>query len=1257
MKKINSLASFLLILCLFSAQRSTATHLDGAEIYYECIGIGEYVVTLELYTDCNSSQSIIPFKQVMGGCNVIGGGSNNYFLPIVDTIDATPICDSYKNTTWCNGGGLYGTQLLIYRDTIQVSEPLCANFRFIFWECCRNDAITNLPNPGNYEQLVYTEFDRTKVLYNSAPEFRGNMMAVAAVGQPFVYDPQVYDADGDSLSISWVPPVLGPFIYSGGAYIYGLPVNSSTPLIIDAQTGITKYTPNSQDYNIITYEILEYRNGVLIGKTYKDIAVYHLVGFGTNNSLPQHSINNTAGATVANDSFTVCSGTTISFDIVLSDSNTTDSLVLREHYLTNVLSGATITSTGTNPKTYTVSWTATNGGIYRPQIILNDFNCPYQISGQLVELYINVLNTNPALAISDQYLCSSSPITISATGNYGSYNWSTGETTNSIDVTTAGVYSLSVSGACGGGVTSVEIFDSPKFSVGNDTLINRGDSIALEAVLGNGLKAHYDFQKDSVIIVPEYSVQVLPLSISGVYPSSISEAVIRRAYFDITGDTMGNLGIYLAPPNGLMMPLSLYRGGQTSNLQNIGFHPDATDPILNYNNSQIPADSNFIPQGDWLTLNGIGTNGDWNLIVNHYTTSGEADTINYFGLNLGAYEFSWSPSVGLSCTDCANPIASPDTTTTYIVMMTGTNGCVSYDTITITVDLPAVEIIPSDTMVCAAGGVFLDVLTSYSSYLWSTGETTQSIAAPVAGTYSVTVTGTTQDSVDSITIYGGYPIAASNDTTIYVGDSAQLMVDTTGAMFVTWYPNGNLTCAMCPDPIAFPNSTTMYIVDVTYGDGCVSVDSVVVTVNARPNAPTDTLHYIMEADSTLFGLCATLPPFMGNPATTNLLCWTGSFLGIPNITNGAECFDYYALASAQATDTLCVEVCDSAGLCDTTVFVISIASCVWAGDTDTNQVVNNFDLLPIGLGMGETGNIRPNADLNFDCEPNLDWAAATPVTQVNYKHSDTDGDGTITALDTQAIVQNWGQFYVRNTRTVSSNLIPKDFYVEYAQTTPSTTIQVPIILGDSLNPVDSTYGVAFTINYNPLYVDTNTVSVLFDNSWLGTINSDMISISKDFYHQGHIDVGLTRIDHLPRDGFGQLGLIQLTIKDDILKSAFRHLNMHISNVRLITDQEVEIPTNNLPTYVLIQLPTGVEELEDNTGIRIFPNPTRSIISVESHEVLEVVQLYNAMGQVVRTYNVAQNTAQLNIEGLPTGTYILMVQNAKGKYNQRVTIIR
>lgn len=56
----------------------------------------------------------------------------------------------------------------------------------------------------------------------------------------------------------------------------------------------------------------------------------------------------------------------------------------------------------------------------------------------------------------------------------------------------------------------------------------------------------------------------------------------------------------------------------------------------------------------------------------------------------GGGTYLWSPGNSLNDSTIANPIASPMVTTDYIVMVTSPSGCISYDTVTVTV-LPKIE--------------------------------------------------------------------------------------------------------------------------------------------------------------------------------------------------------------------------------------------------------------------------------------------------------------------------------------------------------------------------------------------------------------------------------------------------------------------------------------------------------------------------------------------------------------------------------------
>jgi hypothetical protein len=413
---------------------------------------------------------------------------------------------------------------------------------------------------------------------------------------------------------------------------------------------------------------------------------------------------------------------------------------------------------------------------------------------------------------------------------------------------------------------------------------------------------------------------------------------------------------------------------------------------------------------------------------------------------------------------------------------------------------------------------------------------------------------------------------------------------------------------------------------------------------------------IIPPDS-IFEISSTCPNNNGLPITA-ITSPTTTTYGSLSIHANQSSLLYQAGSSYEVQESFWVHFEMNGGLVSDSIWVdVTTTSCVWAGDADTNNIVNNFDLLPLGLGYGETGAIRPNAGVDYDCELALNFANNTPITGINYKHSDTNGDGIVNADDTTAILLNWGQIHLKNNSIAPLTAIP--FYVEPTMALAGQMLQIPIMLGDTAVLADSIYGIAFTINYDETMTDTNSVSVDFNTSWLGTINSDMISVQKDFYYQGKIEVAVVRIDQTNRDGMGQIGTLNLTIKDDILrKSSTQRLDLLISDVRIITNIETERFASTPPTDILVSTITTTTGLTAaTTYVNVFPNPAKTNLNIQSNDEIQSLRLYNLAGQEIQSVQVQNLSTQLNIQHLAQGVYILKVQTTQGIQTQKVQIVR
>lgn len=350
---------------------------------------------------------------------------------------------------------------------------------------------------------------------------------------------------------------------------------------------------------------------------------------------------------------------------------------------------------------------------------------------------------------------------------------------------------------------------------------------------------------------------------------------------------------------------------------------------------------------------------------------------------------------------------------------------------------------------------------------------------------------------------------------------------------------------------------------------------------------------------------------------------------------------------------------DAAGNSVSSIVVIGVDDCVWPGDADNNTIANNFDLLAIGLNYGNNGPARALTSTTWEPYAAQDWAGTPAGGLPNRKHSDCNGDGSIDSLDVSAIRLNYGHSYFRSAQTSLSG--PTPFYVANTVGEAGDSLFAPIILGSATDSLNSAYGVAFTIHYNPHHIDPNSISVDFGNSWLG---NHLISVHKNFDRMGRVEIALSRTDHMPMHGFGTLGRVDFTIKDDVfigrvVQTDTVLTSFSISDVRLITPYNTEIGTTPQTGTITISRPTVVSPINKNLNIRLFPNPTNGELYILSKAVaIQHIRLFTATGQLVQS--IEQNNAyqtSLSTEQLAVGVYFISIQTDKGVYKQKIQVTR
>ncbi len=209
---------------------------------------------------------------------------------------------------------------------------------------------------------------------------------------------------------------------------------------------------------------------------------------------------------------------------------------------------------------------------------------------------------------------------------------------------------------------------------------------------------------------------------------------------------------------------------------------------------------------------------------------------------MGTGIFTWTPSVYMNNTASASPVVAPPAATVYYVNLND-NGCLNRDSVVINVtDHVTLSAMP-DTTICSSDAIHLNIVSDALKYTWTPSVTLNDPSAkiPVATT-SVTTNyevlaaiGSCSAKKNIVVSTVDYPVAAAgNDTIICFQTQASLHGYTDGSSFI-WSPQTYLQNPSSLTTIAFPSSTTSYVLSAYDTKGCPKPGIDTVTIKVLPD--------------------------------------------------------------------------------------------------------------------------------------------------------------------------------------------------------------------------------------------------------------------------------------------------------------------------------------------------------------------------------------------------------------------------------------
>ena len=658
--------------------------------------------------------------------------------------------------------------------------------------------------------------------------------------------------------------------------------------------------------------------------------------------------------------------------------------------------------------------------------------------------------------------------------------------------------------------------------------------------------------------------------------------------------------------------------------------------------------------------------------------------------------YSWTPTTGLNNPNIMNPVASPTVPTMYTVERF-TNGCNTKDSVFVDNAALYVNAGPTKNIGCEGSVQLGPVVTNYKgtvklSYKWtpSTGLNSDTIASPMASvsvptTYTVKVSTPSGCTGLSTTTVGIVPLKvdAGANQTISCGGSVQLSASSnysgTNKLRYKWNPSTGLSNDSIADPVCTANATTMYRVFVSSDSGCMSNDTVTVTVN---------------------------PLSINTGVDQSISCGGSVQLLTTTNYNGTGKLKYkWTPATGLSSDTIASPVAAPASK---TTYVVTLTGPT--GCTATDNVIVSVNPLTVNVGD----------DISATCGAAVQLGVVSTNytgTGLRYKWTPATGLNNDTVFNP---VSSAGNINYTVTITTPSGCTASDNVAIVSTSLSKPAINYVGINEKNKNILSWTKPTSGKVNLFNVYRETNmsntyakigsvpfdSASVFVDTNSNPDVQSNKYKISvvdacgsetalSDYHKTMHLSInkGINTIWNLIWEAYegypvltyniyrgttpgniqiiGSLSGSNTQFSDytapagyvfyqiEAVSSTAASVKQYRSDIKSAVETSYSsrsnIATNKSGTDGLFDVADG------SNGLSVYPNPAKNSVRVRFADAGQSdnlqLAIYNSMGQLIKTTNGFSISQPVDISALSEGLYMIVVRSDKQTGKQHVLIRR